>query len=61
LSFSHSEYLCLVIAKDLPYYIECIKVKDVALRDTEALLKKSEAERKILLARESQLQVPTAS
>jgi hypothetical protein len=51
----------LVIAKDLPYYIECIKVKDVALRDTEALLKKSEAERKILLARESQLQVPTAS
>jgi hypothetical protein len=38
-----------VIAKDVPYYIECIKVKDVALRNAEALLKKSEAERNILL------------
>jgi hypothetical protein len=49
LSFSHGESLRLVLAKDMPYYIECIKAKDVALRDAEALLKKIEAERKILL------------
>jgi hypothetical protein len=45
----HSDYLRLVIANDMPYYIECIKVKDVALRIAEALLKKSKAERKIVL------------
>jgi chromosome segregation ATPase len=37
------------IAKDMPYYVECAKVKDVALRIAEAMLKSSEAEREILL------------
>jgi hypothetical protein len=38
-----------VIANDMPHYIECVKIKDVALRNAEALLRRSEAERKSLL------------
>ena len=40
------------IAFDIPHYIECIKVKDVALRNAEAMLKTSEAKCNALLNKE---------
>ena len=34
------------VEKDVPFYIECVKVKDVALRNAEAMLKTSETKLK---------------
>ena len=52
----NADELRVVKEKDVQYYIECVKVKDVALRNAEALLKKSEAERKILIDEKASIQ-----
>jgi hypothetical protein len=52
----NADELRVVNEKDVQYYIECVKVKDVALRNAEALLKKSEAERKILIDEKASIQ-----
>jgi chromosome segregation ATPase len=56
LRLHNADELRVVNEKDMQYYIECIKVKDVALRNAEALLKKSEAERKILIDEKANIQ-----
>ncbi|KAM0698231.1 hypothetical protein Q7P36_001696 [Cladosporium allicinum] len=37
---------CACVEKDVPFYIECVKVKDVALRNAETMLKTSETKLK---------------
>jgi hypothetical protein len=56
LRLHNADELRVVNEKDVQYYIECVKVKDVALRNAEALLKKSEAERKILIDEKASIQ-----